>query len=710
MIGIHEAAKRGDESALSELLKDPGFDRINEMDDKRCTPLWIACREGHTAFVRALLSHENFDASMANTICESNHTPLQVAVCFRNDDIVKMLLAQPNINVNTRDRNGHTPLTLAVKKGFESTVALLLDMDEIDFGLDGCGRTPLTTAFECGHLTLASKLLNAERCRSPTGIKQTLLSWASANDKRDVVRQINDLYTINPNLQDGDGDTALSKASERGNLSMVRLLLENSAIDVNSKNKDGSTPVSRAALHQHKNVVQLLAAKDNITLHCLVREGNLELTNYLLDCDIDVNHKDPYGMTALHIAIISRKLQIAESLILRGADINVKDTTGKTPLILAVQHRLHDLVKLLMSRSASMIGIQIIDWHRVYNLPSPECVLRISEHVGGVKQVQWVDPKCALQYDPDTVRSLLQVSSFTAWAGFCSRHRLNIALPGGSRRVESASVFTEQNRLSAVAIAVWVPHSRMFTEDSGWYECGIAWTIGGTGDGELNQKTIDHYSMIPDGWIPEDGIRFFERLIVYLTTSWSALCTGAEDHMSERRMKQLQEKGRSEMIDDLAGDAKNLATLRRCLRTQVQDAKTFVDYYGRSQGLDVDQQTLKTIEGFTNIDDLLKELDQTIRDLLQLEFAWVSIHEAHKSTSLGTSMKRLSWITFIFLPAMFASSLFGMNVNILENNPDWRWYLLFIETQIEKHFKQWNMKFSERKTNQKNKGTAGPPV
>ncbi|KAG8349560.1 hypothetical protein FVEN_g12258 [Fusarium venenatum] len=158
-----------------------------------------------------------------------------------------------------------------------------------------------------------------------------------------------------------------------------------------------------------------------------------------------------------------------------------------------------------------------------------------------------------------------------------------------------------------------------------------------------------------------------------------------------QRMKQLQEKGRSEMIDDLAGDAKNLAELRRCLRTQVHDAKTFIMDYGRSRG----------------------------------GFAWVSIHEAHKSASLGTSMKRLSWITFIFLPAMFASSLFGMNVNILEDNPDWRWYLLFvstilfltiavwllfkylkIETEVQKHLNRWRMEFKKRKGNQKKRGTA----
>lgn len=59
----------------------------------------------------------------------------------------------------------------------------------------------------------------------------------------------------------------------------------------------------------------------------------------------------------------------------------------------------------------------------------------------------------------------------------------------------------------------------------------------------------------------------------------------------------------------------------------------------------------------------IDRIDQTVRDILQFvrspeisttelsqtyfaqEFTWASINEAHKSSSLGFSMKRLSWIT-----------------------------------------------------------------
>ena len=103
------------------------------------------------------------------------------------------------------------------------------------------------------------------------------------------------------------------------------------------------------------------------------------------------------------------------------------------------------------------------------------------------------------------------------------------------------------------------------------------------------------------------------------------------------------------------------------------------------------------------------------------EFAWVSVNEA-------TSMKRFSWITvsgqpfatlrdadFVLTgsrssssypqclprydPGFYRSpladrqvptsaanaglkSLFGMNVNLMANNPDWRWYLVVVATTL----------------------------
>lgn len=408
MTRLHDAARRGDDTAVSELLRDLMAGDINTRDEGNNTPLWLAAREGHLAVARLLLKHGKSEYSMVNAICESKHTPLSVAVVTGKSNIVKLMLGQPGVQLNTTDHNGHTPLTLAAKKGHETIADLLLQMEGIDLGPDGRNQTPLTTALESRQLNIAWSLMNAERRRnSDNDNGQSLLSWAAESDKRDVVRRLNDLYTINPNLQDEGGQTALSRAAERGNLSMVGLLLENKAIDVNVKNRDGSTPLSQAAKNQHKNVVQLLAAKDNVTLHSLVQAGDLQLVDFLLHCDIDIGHRDIQGQTLLHIAVIFKQLQIAERLLERGAETKAEDTSGKTPLALAVQHNLKSFVELLLLKSACMKGIQSKDWQTTYNSYSPEAILHITDRANGGVQVRFVDSVHPLQDEPKIARSLL---------------------------------------------------------------------------------------------------------------------------------------------------------------------------------------------------------------------------------------------------------------------------------------------------------------
>ncbi|KAH6869122.1 hypothetical protein B0T10DRAFT_569067 [Thelonectria olida] len=139
-----------------------------------------------------------------------------------------------------------------------------------------------------------------------------------------------------------------------------------------------------------------------------------------------------------------------------------------------------------------------------------------------------------------------------------------------------------------------------------------------------------------------------------------------------QREDQLNDGGTNpRLIHRLAADAQTWSSLRRILRSHVERSSAFITEYckhcddagdGSELVEALDQMQLQ-------VNARLDKLDQTGRDLLQFEFAWVSITEA-------TSMKRLSWITLIFLPPMFASSLFGMNVNLFQDNPDWRWYIL----------------------------------
>lgn len=51
----------------------------------------------------------------------------------------------------------------------------------------------------------------------------------------------------------------------------------------------------------------------------------------------------------------------------------------------------------------------------------------------------------------------------------------------------------------------------------------------------------------------------------------------------------------------------------------------------------------------------------------------ISIRDARQSLELNTSIWRLSWITFIFLPLTFLAGVFGMNVLEFKANPPLKW-------------------------------------
>ena len=79
-------------------------------------------------------------------------TPLHAAFFNDHDEVVKLLLAHPNINVNLKNMEGQTPLSFGCELGKVSVVRLLLKDPRVDITLDdNGGRTPLWHASRGGH-------------------------------------------------------------------------------------------------------------------------------------------------------------------------------------------------------------------------------------------------------------------------------------------------------------------------------------------------------------------------------------------------------------------------------------------------------------------------------------------------------------------------------------------------------------------------------
>lgn len=82
---------------------------------------------------------------------------------------------------------------------------------------------------------------------------------------------------------------------------------------------------------------------------------------------------------------------------------------------------------------------------------------------------------------------------------------------------------------------------------------------------------------------------------------------------------------------------------------------------------------------FDRLHNLVTEdLTKPTENLIALLYQSVSIRDSRHSLQLGTSMWRLSWITFIFLPLTFIVGFFGMNVSTFKDDPSIKWYFVAV--------------------------------
>jgi ankyrin repeat protein len=92
-------------------------------------------------------------------------------------------------------------------------------------------------------------------------------------------------------------------------------------------------------------------------LHWAAENGLTEVARLLLDQGSDVNARDNFSNTPLHLAV--RFPQMVELLLARGAQVGARNAFGNTPLHLAVADR--RVVELLLAAGADARARNLFD-------------------------------------------------------------------------------------------------------------------------------------------------------------------------------------------------------------------------------------------------------------------------------------------------------------------------------------------------------------
>ncbi|KAB8339216.1 hypothetical protein FH972_022150 [Carpinus fangiana] len=256
---IVEAAENGHVAILDTLLQKTVQSNLKRIVIRKT--LWAAARAGHDAAVELLLKRSDVDV---NSRDEHGWTPLHSSAFEGHEGVVKLLLQRSDVDVNSREKDGWTPLHHSIDKGHKGVVKLLLKRGDVDV-----------------------------------------------------------------NSRDEEGWTPLHSSALGGHEGVVKLLLQRSDVDVNSREKDGWTPLHSSALGGHEGVVQLLLQRS----------------------DVDVNSREKGGWTPLHYSALGGHEGVVK-LLLQHGDIDVcsKNNAGKTPLYFAVKNG-HKLTEELLRQN-----------------------------------------------------------------------------------------------------------------------------------------------------------------------------------------------------------------------------------------------------------------------------------------------------------------------------------------------------------------------
>lgn len=319
--------------------------------------------------VRALLLR----GANINSRIKNGRTPLHCAAIGGYKDIAALLIAK-GADIEARDTQGQTPLHLAAipdRDNQREVVRLLLSKGAAIDAPDRIERTPLLLSLELFNEETAKLLISRGAhvnvlSRRPASAGHILtvtkepLHYAAGDGCATVVELLI-ARGADVNARSLDyGETPLHEAVLHKDV--IAMLIANGA-DINARNFSGDTPLHVAVDNGRPATEWIIAAGADVNcennygdtpLHVALRIGNEHVAELLIAKGADVNTVNRYRRTLLHEAACGGCTEVAGFLIDRGADVNARDTDGVTPLHCAIGKRSMDIARLLIANGADV--------------------------------------------------------------------------------------------------------------------------------------------------------------------------------------------------------------------------------------------------------------------------------------------------------------------------------------------------------------------
>lgn len=289
--------------------------------------------------------------------------PLSEAIANKNIDIIKLLLSDPNLDINLEKTNYYTTNNAPVVNSFKRLSPLNMSIMKCDF--------------EIVKLILSNKNVNVNNISKnaihDSEYNESPLFFSIRMNNADILGLLINLPDIDVNIKSSNyikdvhfSEPILQLAIEKKNLDIIKILLSNKNLDVNmplikelndaEKNVIEMNPLLYSVIEKNESLVRLLFTNDRIDVNAKYVESNINhyeeksalykavenedenMVKLLLSHpNIDVNYRSLYKAKdtskitktpILHLAIKKLNVAIVE-LLLNSPSIDVNSISYK---------------------------------------------------------------------------------------------------------------------------------------------------------------------------------------------------------------------------------------------------------------------------------------------------------------------------------------------------------------------------------------------
>ncbi|XP_048245222.1 ankyrin repeat domain-containing protein 50-like [Haliotis rufescens] len=247
----------GGEVEMVKYILSHDMEDINSRGCKKRTPVMAAALRGHKEVVELLVG-EGADVSL---VSERGANILHLACRGGNVEVVKYILSQDMVGINSRGWKKRTPVMAAALHGHKEMVELLVGEGADVSLVSKAGNNILHTACRGGDVEVVKYVLSQDmvRINSRGWQKRTPVMVAALRGHKEVVELLVG-EGADVSLVSERGANILHLACLGGHVEVVKYVLSQDKVGINAKNNKGQTAAKIAISQDRKDMLDLLVS------------------------------------------------------------------------------------------------------------------------------------------------------------------------------------------------------------------------------------------------------------------------------------------------------------------------------------------------------------------------------------------------------------------------------------------------------------------